>query len=151
MSQLITPEIRGCIGRSAPPVTVQVTRRDIRKYAAATGQRLSKYADGDEAPPLFHFDLFREIVALERLQTDGLAADALMPELPLRRILFGGQETVYHRPIRPGDVLVGTRKLVDLYEKSGATGPLIFVNLELAVETDTGEPVLTEISTFIVR
>ena len=151
MSQLITPEIRAWIGKSGPPVTVHVTRREIRKYAVATRQRLKKYLDGDEAPPLFHFDLFRDIVELDRLRPDGLAPDDLVPGLPLKRVLFGGSEISCHRTIRPGDVLVGTRTLVDIFEKSGSTGPLIFVAMELKVKTEAGEPVLTEIATHIIR
>ncbi|HYW92553.1 MAG TPA: hypothetical protein VFA95_08870 [Gammaproteobacteria bacterium] len=50
---LLTREMRAAVGRSLPPVTVEATRREIRKYAVATGQRLARYLRGDEAPPLF--------------------------------------------------------------------------------------------------
>lgn len=151
MAELVPSEAKKAIGRSAPPVKVVVTRRDIRKYAAATRQSLPRYIEGDEAPPLFHFFLFRDIESLDRMHPDGMLDDPLIPVLPLQRALFGGQETTYHRSIRPGDVLVGTRTLRDIYEKSGSSGPLIFVVTELNVETDTGEPVLSEISTLILR
>ena len=151
MIQLIPPEAKAWIGRSALPITLRVTRRDIRKYAAATGQSLPKYVDGDEAPPLFHFDVFRDIVSLDQMHPDGLTEDPLIPKLPLKHVLFGGQETTYHRTIRPGDVLVGTRTLQDIYEKSGSSGPLIFVVIGLNVTTETGEPVLTEATTLILR
>jgi len=151
VAQLVPPEARTWIGRSEPPVTVCVTRRDIRKYAVATRQSLRKYVDGDEAPPLFHFYLFRDIVSIEQMHPDGMVEDPLIPGLPLKRVLFGGQETTYHRMIRPGDVLVGTRTLQDIYEKSGSSGPLIFVVTELNVETEAGDPVLTEASTLILR
>ena len=149
MSQLVTPEIRAWIGRAEPPVTVQVTRRDIRKYAVATRQRVRKYLDGDEAPPLFHLDLFRRIAEIGGLRADGLAPDPLIPPLPVKRVLFGGAEITYHRAIRPDDVLVGTRTLKDIHEKDGQKGPLLFVAIELKVETETGSPVLSEIETRI--
>jgi len=149
MCELATPEIRAWIGRSEPPVTVRVTRRDIRKYAVATRQRLRKYLDGDEAPPLFHFDLFRQTAEIGGLRADGLAPDPLIPPLPVKRILFGGAEITYYRPIRPGDVLVGTRALKDIREKDGQKGALLFVSIEVKVETETGDPVLSEVETRI--
>lgn len=151
MSQLVTDEIRASIGTSSQPVRVVVTRRAIRQYAVATGQRLRKYLDGDEAPPLFHFDLFREVVGLDRIGRDGLVVDDLIPELPLKRVLQGGQEVTYHRAIAPGDVLVGVRTLRDIYEKAGSQGPLVFFEVELTVTTEAGEPVLTETQTRIAR
>ncbi len=148
---LVTPELRAAIGRTGPAVTVEVTRREIRKYAVATRQRLKRYLDGDEAPPMFHYMLFRELEELDRLRSDGLSRDSLIPELPLPRVMAGGSETRYVRPIKPGDVLVGTPKIAEIFEKSGAQGPLVFVVTELRVETDQGELVLVERSTRIAR
>ena len=51
-ADLLTDEIRSQIGQAAPTVYAEVTRRDIQKYAAATGQTRQKYLDGDQAPPL---------------------------------------------------------------------------------------------------
>jgi len=147
----LTPEIKSWIGRSTDPVRVRVCRRDICKYAAATGQRLSRYINGDEAPPLFHFGLFRRIVPLDQLRADGLAVDDLLPPVPLQHVLFGGQQITYHKPICPGDVLVGTRTVRDIFVKTGASGSLVFVVLGLEVVTETGEPVLNEDATYILH
>jgi hypothetical protein len=46
---LLTEEHRRWIGHEDPPVTVEVSRRDIVKYAIATGQLQEKYLRGDEA------------------------------------------------------------------------------------------------------
>ncbi|MEQ9123577.1 MAG: acyl dehydratase, partial [Alphaproteobacteria bacterium] len=59
MSGLVDEAARAWIGRSQPPVKVEVSRRDIQKYAVATEQRQQKYLDGDEAPPMFLFGLLR--------------------------------------------------------------------------------------------
>ncbi|MBI3991732.1 MAG: MaoC family dehydratase N-terminal domain-containing protein [Candidatus Lambdaproteobacteria bacterium] len=152
MEPLLTPEIRSAIGRSLPPLKVEVHRSDIRKYAVATGQRLRKYTDGDEAPPLLLFGLFRPVVPRERMRPDGIQEDtALIPVLPLKRIMAGGVETEYHRPIRAGDVLVATQRLVELYEKEGSSGPLIFIVTENRVETEAGDLVAVERTTRIAR
>lgn len=149
---LLTPEMKAAIGRALPPVTEEVTRREIRKYAVSTGQRLEKYLRGDEAPPMFLFGLFRDILEAEQMLPDGRAPDSgLLPDLPLKRVMAGGTEATYHRRIYAGDVLVATQTLVDLFEKEGSQGPLIFAVVENDVKTKDGEPVMTERVTRIVR
>jgi len=151
MGQLLDENILSCIGAKSPPVTELVTRRDIRKYAVATGQRIGKYLDGDVAPPLFHIALFWDVVELDHLLPDGISVDPLLPEFPLKRAMAGGWDIEYHRPIVPGDELVLTRTLSNIYEKSGSQGPLVFYELTRDVTTRSGEPVLTEKITRILR
>ena len=148
---LLTPEIKSWIGHSEPPITVEVSRREIVKYAVATEQVRQVYLDGDEAPPMFAFGLFRPVVPLDALGPDGLPLMTAMPELPLKRIMAGGTRLTIHRPVRPGQTLVGTRFITDIFEKEGRQGPLIFVVTELGVTTAAGEPVMAETQTRIAR
>lgn len=149
---LLTEEHRKWIGSAEPPVTVEVSRRDIQKYAAATEQIQDKYLRGDEAPPMFVFNLFSTIPALTELRTDGLAKSTTPgPSLPLKRIMAGGTELQIHRPIQPGDTLVGQRTITNMYEKEGRTGPLIFMERLLRITTEAGDPVLEERQTAIAR
>lgn len=148
---LITPEIRAWIGRAETIGPLEVTRRDIVKYALATEQRIPKYLLGDEAPPMFVYGLLFPLVPLDRLGPDGSAPRNLQPELPLKRVMAGGTRSRYHRPVRPGDVLYGTLTLADIYGKDGNSGPLLFVVYDLKVKTDQGESVLDETQTRIVR
>ena len=150
-SNLLTPELLAHIGNSAAPKKELVTRKDIRKYAIATGQRLRKYLAGDEAPPLFHIALFWDVVELDQLTPDGISIDALVPEFPLKRAMAGGVKISYHRHIVPGDILVARRTLTVIYEKMGSQGPLIFYEVTTTVETEAGELVLTEKNTRIMR
>ncbi len=149
---LLTDEHRAWIGKAEPSKSVEVSRRDIVKYAVATEQKQQKYLDGDEAPPMFIFNLFGSISQLDNLRQDGLARGSGQgPSLPLKRVMAGGTEIHIHRPIRPGDKLVGTQRISDMYEKEGSTGPLIFTVRTLTVTTDSGEPVLDEVQTGIAR
>ena len=49
------------------------------------------------------------------------------------------------------DHLVATRTFSAITEKQGSSGPLIFIEYELNVTTDNGEPVMSETLTRIVR
>jgi hydroxyacyl-ACP dehydratase HTD2-like protein with hotdog domain len=148
---LLTSDILAAVGRTGEPRTEVVTRRDIRKYAVATGQRLRKYLDGDVAPPLYHMALFWDVVEQDRLTPDGVSIDPLIPKLPLTRAMAGGLKVEYARDILPGDVLLARRTLTDLYEKEGRSGPLIFYEVVMTVETEDGQPVLEETTTRILR
>lgn len=148
---LVTDELRAWIGRAAPPLEIEVSRRDIIKYAIATEQRQARFLCGDEAPPLFLFGADRPLAPLEELGPDGLKHDTLLPRLPLPRVMAGGIEQRYHRPVRPGDRLRITRAISDIYAKDGASGPLVFVVYAIKVETVDGEPVMDEIQTRINR
>ncbi len=151
MSGLITDEIRSSIGASESFGPIEVTRREIVKYAVATEQRLGRIKRGDEAPPMFLFGVLRPILEASQLGEDGLAGDPLLPELPLQRVMAGGTKMRYLRAVRPGDVLVATRTLVELYEKAGRLGPLIFVVYELRIATQSGELIAEETQTRIAR
>ena len=77
------------IGRTSPPQTEVVTRRDIRKYAVATGQRLKKFLDGDEAPPTYHVALFWPVVPLgelSRQELEEIITDAWATKAPKRLV-----------------------------------------------------------------
>ena len=92
------------------------------------------------------------IPTVDRLRPDGLARRvSVVPSLPLKRVMAGGTELTLHRPIVPGDRLTGTRTLIDIYEKKGRSGPLIFSVYELVVVDADGVPVLVERQTAIAR
>lgn len=148
---LIPDAARIMVGASDPTIRVEISRQDIRKYSMATEQRQRKFLDGDEAPPMFLFGALRQIGPIEDLGPDGIPAGSLLPDLPLKRVMAGGTKTRYFRTVRPGDVLIASRSLVDIYEKSGSQGPLIFLVYKLDVRTESGEPVVEELQTRIVR
>jgi len=139
------------IGTSAAPQTQLVTRRDIRKYSVATGQRQQRYLDGDEAPPMFHVALFWPVLPLTELSANGVAIDPLFPDVPGKRPMAGGIKIDFRLPLRPGDELTATRTLTNIYEKSGSTGALVFIEVTMQVHNARGELVLTEKTTRIMR
>ncbi len=148
---LLGAELLALIGTSAAPQTQLVTRRDIRKYAIATGQRQQRYLDGDEAPPMFHVALFWPVLPLSELAANGVAIDPLFPDVPGKRPMAGGLKIDFRLPLRPGDELTATRTLTNIYEKQGSSGSLVFVEVTMRVHNPQGELVLTEKTTRIMK
>ena len=151
MSVLLDETVLSAIGRQSQPQRELVTRRDIRKYAVATGNRQPKYLNGDEAPPLFHMSLFWDVVELDQLRPDGVSIDPLLPKFPLGKAMAGGLHIEYHKPVRPGDWLTATRLLADIYDKQGSSGTLIFYEVIMRICDDKGEAVIIEKTTRILR
>ena len=83
LGELISEEAKSWIGRSAEPLYVEISRRDIVKYSIATEQQQEKYLRGDEAPPMFMFGALRPLVPMEELGPDGIPPDSFLPDLPL--------------------------------------------------------------------
>lgn len=151
MPGLITQELRAQVGLSPEPRTELVTRRDIRKYSVATGQRLRRFLDGEEAPPLYHLALFWDVVEQDELSPDGVALDNWLPEFPLKRAMAGNLKLEYFQAIVPGQTLTAQRTLTDMFEKDGSSGPLFFYEVTTEVVDAAGARVLNERATRILR
>lgn len=151
MDKLINDEIRSWIGRSDEPIHLVVSRRDIIKYSLATEQLNPKYLKGDEAPPMFLFGADRALTEIADLGLDGLRQDSLLPDLPLKRVMAGGVKQRHLHPIVPGDALLITRRITDIYEKRGSSGALIFVVYDISVTNEGGELVMQQTQNRIIR
>jgi acyl dehydratase len=132
---------RSVIGKESPPFVVTVERGKIKEFARAIGDDNPLYLDdrvgqasewGDIiAPPTFPIT-FRD---------EGADTSALLRELgtDISRLLHGEQEFELHRPIRPGETLLCRSKVLDVYEKTGRSGPMGFVVRETVVTDGTNE------------
>lgn len=99
---------------------------------AATLDRESlDFAQGDVIPPVWHWLYFLTAVRTREVGPDGHPPrGAFLPPVPLpRRMRAGGQFRI-ERPIRVGDQLERRSRIADISEKSGSSGPLVFVKVE---------------------
>ncbi|MGH7917879.1 MAG: MaoC family dehydratase N-terminal domain-containing protein [Candidatus Binataceae bacterium] len=68
----------------------------------------------------------------------------------MRRILHGEQEFEFFKPILVGDVLSGTSRIADLYEKEGGRGgKMTFLVMEIEYRDQKGEKVAVARSTLV--
>ena len=140
-------------GKEYPPYTVTVERGRIKDFARAIGDTNSFHLDdrigaasewGDiVAPPTFPIT-FRDETADTGVFLKDLGVD-------ISRILHGEQEFELHRPITPGETLLCRPKVVDIYEKSGKSGPMAFVVRETSVTDKENELVATLRGVTVVR
>ena len=140
-------------GKEYPPFVIHVERGKIKEFARAIGDLSPFYLDdavgrasqwGDIiAPPTFPVSFHDEAAG----------TGALLKELgtDISRLLHGEQEFEHFKPIRPGDTFLCRTRIVDIYEKSGKSGPMAFVVREMAVTDGENDIVVTVRHITVIR
>lgn len=129
-------------GKAYRPVTATADPASIEQYAAAAGDSAPAYraGPGQIAPPLF------PVTAGLPLMMEMVSDPDLGVANPLR-ILHGGQEMVWHRPLRGGEEIVYTPMLQSVEDKGEGA---VFV-AAVHGTTPGGEPVVDQYWTIFVR
>ena len=160
---VITEEARRWADREYPRFEMQVTATDIAKFAHATGETNPIHFDREAAtaagypdvvaPTLFPYVVRMHASALvppEELEADG-SPSADVPPLTTRRAMAGETSVVFGEPILAGDLITVEKRLAQMYEKEGRSGPLVFVEMEFTFTNQRGELVARESFTRLYR
>ena len=67
-----------------------------------------------------------------------------LPPIPLSRRMWAGGRFQFHRPLRIGDVIRRTSRIVDITRKDGRSGPLIFVLVRHDIRNADGTAIVEE-------
>jgi acyl dehydratase len=172
----ITPEIKALIGREGAPQTSgePVERGEVRRFAQAVMDddpifwddayaRNTRYG-GVVAPPLFPLFAHRRPPGsadpLATAATDpdfdgfvGLSTSGLPPvSLPmLPRLLNGGNEVEFYQLPKLGDHITARAKYLDIYEKTGRSGTMVFIVVETRYTNQHDELLMISRLTLIRR
>lgn len=157
---------REYIGKESAPHTGEpVTSRDIRRYALAIDDDNPIFFDEDAAKagkhggltaPLNYFSWSVGVPGAEKpvkdLGEDGLSSFVGVPDIP--RVwdlgwVRGGEELEFFKPVYVNDRVTVQGKLVDMKEKDGKSGKLIFVTSEFTYTNQNGELLVKHLITMI--
>ena len=146
-SSFLTEEMRQkAIGIESKPAVQEVEPGGIKRFAEAVGDpnplwndeavaRKSRYG-GLIAPPTY-----LRSVRVERPQ--------LPFDIPFSRLLDGGSEWEYFEPVRGGDRITAVAGIVDMSERSGRLGTMLFSVTEITYTNQFDEVVATQRNTSI--
>lgn len=158
---LITEEARAMIGVESKPVTGAVSEKEIRRFCYAVGDLNPAYLgepDGERseagdivAPPMFYDIPNAGDYPLHMLREDGTPKAGSSVPLKTTRVMAGGKELEFFKPMRPGDSITRVGRLVDIYEKEGRSGRLVFTVYENRYTDQDGDLVAIEKLTAIYR
>jgi hydroxyacyl-ACP dehydratase HTD2-like protein with hotdog domain len=173
-SEVLTEELLALVGVCGPELTAPVPLQSdtLRRFCHAAMEtdpihldvaaaRAAGYPDL-VAPPLYPLHAFpRPADTPDPLRTlrddpdwDGieLVEDGLPPlQIGLERLLNGGVEAEIHGLAHLGDTIVCQSRYADIRERSGRSGPMVFVIVETDYRTTAGRPLLRVRTTMIAR
>jgi 3-methylfumaryl-CoA hydratase len=117
------------IGRSET-VTDVVTATPYAAFSATLDRPADRPSVGTALPPLWHWLYFLPLHRQSEIGPDGHAKrGGFLPPVPLPRRMWAGSQFEFHAPLRIGDAIARTSTIADVTEKSGRTGPLVFVKV----------------------
>lgn len=108
---------------------------------------------GTPVPPLWHWLYFLPLAAQSDIGPDGHARrGGFMPPVPLPRRMWAASDFAFHEPLLIGDALSRSSTIIDVKEKSGRTGNLIFVKVRHEIRRNGDSKVaLTEHHNIVYR
>ncbi len=143
----LTDEMREqAIGTESKPVTILVEKGAIVNFAQAIGDANPIYNDEIVArksqsgtlivPPTF----LRSIRAVQ---------PEIPFEMPFERLLDAGSDWDYFEPVRVGDQITAVGRIIDISERSGRIGLMIFINTLITYSNQFNEVAANQTNTLI--
>ncbi|ORA79964.1 MaoC family dehydratase N-terminal domain-containing protein [Mycobacterium malmoense] len=139
------------IGTALPTATLTVDRGRLRFFAKAIGETDPIYADVDTAKAAGHQDIPAPPTFLFSVELENPDPFAFLASLgvDLRMVLHGEQSFTYHAIAYPGDELVASPRITDVYAKKG--GALEFVVRDTTITRADGAPIADLRSVIVVQ
>jgi acyl dehydratase len=132
---VIPGALKNMVGQSTGPVTVEVEKGQLRRFATAIGETRPIHVDEGAAKAAG----YRSLVATPTFGAALIDLQPLLERLGLTgtTMMHAEEEYEYYRPVCAGDAVTLTHEVVDAYEKSHPKGNMLFVVVESRA-TDKG-------------
>jgi acyl dehydratase len=143
---VITPEMRAFIGVESTSVTYDVEKGAVARFARAVGDLNPLYLDELAARGSTYGGLIAPPTFLRSLIPGRYPRP--FPE-PFSYVLDGGSEYRFFAPVRVGDRITVTRRVIELFEKQGRLGTMLFRVQEIRYVNQLGEMAAVQKTTTI--
>jgi acyl dehydratase len=138
------PLNKSCIGKTYPPVTTEVSLDAIQKYARACNDDNPAFFDANRPTGIVAPPMFAVTVTWNALMTAVLDPSL---QADLLRLVHGEQEMEFINPIRPGDIITASAKIISIETKaSGET-----MTVELNASNQNGQHVNKTLFSAFIR
>jgi 3-methylfumaryl-CoA hydratase len=145
-------KLQDWIGRSETSHDT-ITATPCAALAATLDHDAQRPPPGTTLPPLWHWLYFLPLHRQSDIGPDGHARrGGFMPPVPLPRRMWAGSQFSFDAPLRIGDAVKRVSTIERVDEKTGRTGPLVFVKVRHELFTnDAPGPALTEFHDIVYR
>lgn len=124
-----TADLQAWVGKTETR-TDQITEMPMAALSATLDIDAPAPRSGDSVPPLWHWMWFLPIHKESELGPDGHAKTGdFLPPVPLPLRMWAGGRFEFHRALLVGQTYTRTSRILDVREKEGRRGPLIFVTV----------------------
>ena len=107
-----------------------VTATPYAALSATLDRAAERPMAGTPLPPLWHWLYFLPLYRQSEVGPDGHAKrGGFLPPVPLPRRMWAGSQFEFEKPLRVGDRIRRTSTIANVTEKSGRSGPLVFVKV----------------------
>ena len=139
---LITEEMRRAIGVESEPGVIQVERETIRRVADALGDPNPLWRDEEYAKGTSHGGIIAFPIAFHPSTRAGTPNASY--ESPARGGVVASDEWEFCEPVRPGDEITVTTRVVDFYEREGRQGKMLFTVTETTYRNQHGRMAMVQ-------
>ena len=144
MTAIDIGELQQWIGRTETHHD-QVAPTPVAALAATLDRDDLRPQSGDPLPPLWHWLYFLPLHRASELGPDGHGKrGGFLPPVPLPRRMWAGGRLEFHHPLRVGDEITRTSRILDVKHKQGRTGSLVFVLVRHEVSNAAGLAITEE-------
>jgi len=123
----VIERLRARIGKAEPSTEATVEAGHLKRFVEAIGDPNPRWTN--EAPPTFLVALVPVSMHLAEAEEYG------------KGWLNGGNRFEYVEPVKVGDRITATGRVADVYEKTGASGSLLFIIFETEYVNQHGRTV----------
>ena len=145
-ASVITQEMRDAVGVESDPVSHEIEKGAIIKFAQAIGDDNPLYNDEQAARASRYGGLIAPPTFLRSTPSGPMKVSV---QSPFSANLDGGSEWEYFEPVRPGDTITVTQKFADIFERTGRLGTMLFMIRETKYVNQFGQTVALQRSTGI--
>ncbi len=144
--------LKDWIGRTEA-VADTVTATPVAALSATLDWPSGRPSAGTPLPYLWHWLYFLPLAQQSEIGPDGHPhRGGFLPPVALPRRMWAGSDFEFHEPLAVGDALKRSSTIVDVTEKSGRSGTLIFVRVRHEIRRNGADSVaLTEHHNIVYR
>ena len=145
-------DLKDWIGRTET-VSDVVTATPYAALSATLDRPAERPPTGTPLPALWHWLYFLPLHRQSEIGPDGHAKrGGFLPPVPLPRRMWAGSQFQFREPLRVGDEITRVSTIHKVIEKSGRTGPLVFVKVRHEISrADAAESAITEFHDIVYR
>jgi 3-methylfumaryl-CoA hydratase len=127
MPTLNIVELQKWIGRTET-ISDQIEPVPMAALSATLDLNATTPRPGDLLPPLWHWLYFLSIHRQSELGAEGHSIrGGFLPPVPLPRRMWAGGRFLFYHPLLVGEHYTRTSRILDVQQKQGRRGPLVFV------------------------